>query len=163
MEGMGMEAFAVAPFFWSGRVHGKQRNTHLESCSIGSWRSRRGLPFVSLGLLPSEQVALFLVSCRYGVLPWFLGEGLSKRVGVGGIEEMIFVSFSHASGSVSPTSTWLSCFDAASQIFMADRSLSVGVCKPPFDHSCEGQLPENLVVRAVVRLILKDFSDLFFR
>ena len=39
MEGMGTEAFAVAPFFWSGKAHGQQRNTHLQSCSIASWRT----------------------------------------------------------------------------------------------------------------------------
>ena len=76
---------------------------------------------------------------------------------------MIFVSFSHASGSVSPTSTWLSCIDATPHLFMADRFSGIGVRKPPFDHSREGQLSKNLVVRAVVRLILKDFGDLFFR
>jgi hypothetical protein len=34
------KAGAVAPFFWSGKAHGQQRNTHLQSYSIALWRSR---------------------------------------------------------------------------------------------------------------------------
>jgi len=45
---------AVSPFFWSGKAHVQERNTHLQSCSIASWRSRSCLPFFSRGL-PSAQ------------------------------------------------------------------------------------------------------------
>jgi len=39
----------MAPFFWSGKAHGQQRNTHLQSCSIAPWRSWSCLPFISRG------------------------------------------------------------------------------------------------------------------
>jgi hypothetical protein len=45
---------------------------------------------------------------------------------------------------------------------MADRSACIGICKSSFNHSCEGQLPKDLIVCAIVGLVLKDLGDPFF-
>lgn len=60
-------------------------------------------------------------------------------------------------GSASP------CLDAAFHLFVTDRPSRIGVSKASFDHTYEDQFLQNLVVRAVVRLVLKNFSDLLFR
>lgn len=69
MEGMGTEAFALMPFFWSGKAHAISEPSTCSLAPSHYGEAGAAHPSSAEALLRPGQVALFLVSCRCGVLP----------------------------------------------------------------------------------------------